>query len=137
MTTRTLPSTGPASDPVTTTALLWDMEQRFWTEGADSARRMSSKDAICVFPEPSGILHGSDLWRDRAVAQRWRSIEMTDRITILSGPAATLAYRARADRSDVVGHVALCISTYALSGATWLRVTHQETPVPEGAASPG
>jgi len=31
---------------------LWDMEERFWTEGADSARTVTAKGAVFVFPYP-------------------------------------------------------------------------------------
>lgn len=118
----------PADDPAVTAALLWDMEQRFWTEGADGARHMSAKDAVCIFPEPSGILQGSDLWRDHAVAQRWRSVDMTDQFLTIRGTVAVLAYRAAAERGSDPVHVALCSSTYLRTGAIWQRLVHQETP---------
>ncbi|MGA9252421.1 MAG: hypothetical protein WBV71_08240, partial [Roseobacter sp.] len=58
---------------------LWALEERFWTEGADSARHMTAKDAVFVFPYPAGILSGNALWRENSVAQRWRSAVMTER----------------------------------------------------------
>ena len=35
---------------------LWALEERFWTGGAHSARRMTSRGAVFVFPYPAGIL---------------------------------------------------------------------------------
>ncbi len=109
-------------------AILWDLEERFWTEGADSARKMTAKDAVFIFPYPAGILQGGDLWRDKNVAQRWRAIEMTDRYLAIRGVIAVLAYRVAAERGSDPVHVALCSSTYLKDGAAWLRMAHQETP---------
>lgn len=39
---------------------LWSLEERFWTEGAESARSMTAKDAVFVFPYPPGILQGDE-----------------------------------------------------------------------------
>ena len=58
---------------------LWALEERFWTEGADSARHMTAKDAVFVFPYPAGILQGGSLWRESRVAQPWRSVVLTER----------------------------------------------------------
>ena len=40
---------------------LWNLEERFWTGGADSARQLTAKGAIIVVPYPSGILQGDAL----------------------------------------------------------------------------
>lgn len=37
---------------------LWTLEELFWTEGADSARHMTAKGAVFIFPYPVGILRG-------------------------------------------------------------------------------
>jgi hypothetical protein len=58
---------------------LWDLEERFWTQGADSARHATAKGAVFVLPYPAGILQGDALWREKDVAQRWRSVEMSER----------------------------------------------------------
>ena len=49
---------------------LWALEERFWTQGADSARKMTAKGTVFVFPYPVGILQGDALWREADVAQR-------------------------------------------------------------------
>ena len=50
---------------------LWSLEERFWLEGLDSARHMTAKGAVFVFPYPIGILQGDALWQEQSVAQRW------------------------------------------------------------------
>ena len=107
---------------------LWDLEERFWTQGADAARHMSSKDAVFVFPYPAGILRGTDLWREADVAQRWRSVVMTERYASLQDTIAVLAYRVSAERGDDPIYDALCTSTYLKDEGGWLRLTHQQTP---------
>jgi hypothetical protein len=107
---------------------LWDIEERFWTEGADSARRMTARGAVFVFPYPAGILQGDALWREAGVAQRWRSVVMSDRYLSRQGDIAVLAYHVSAERSDDPIYEALCTSTYLKDDDTWLRLTHQQTP---------
>lgn len=72
-------------------AKLWEREEMFWTKGASSARQMTSKDAVFVFPYPAGILQGDALWREKEVAQRWRSIVMSERHVCIRGDIAVLA----------------------------------------------
>ena len=112
-----------------TEAKLWDMEERFWTEGADSARHMTAKDAVFVFPYPVGVLRGDTLWREADVAQRWRSVVMTERNFSQQENIAVLAYCVSAERGDAPIYLALCTSTYVNDDGTWLRLTHQQTPV--------
>ncbi|MFT7135501.1 MAG: hypothetical protein ACI80I_001498 [Akkermansiaceae bacterium] len=112
-----------------TDATLWDMEERFWTEGADSARHMTAKDAVFVFPYPTGILRGDALWREADVAQRWRSVVMSERHVSVQGNIAVVAYRVSAERGDTPIYEALCTSTYVRDDDKWVRLTHQQTPV--------
>lgn len=112
-----------------TDATLWDMEERFWTEGAESARLMTAKNAVFVYPYPAGILRGDTLWREADVAQRWRSVVMTERNFSQQENIAILVYRVSAERGDAPIYLALCTSTYLNDDGTWLRLTHQQTPV--------
>jgi hypothetical protein len=109
-------------------AILWDLEERFWTGGADSARRMTSPHAVFVFPYPAGILQGNALWRESDVAQRWRSVEMSERYLSFQRDIAIMAYRVSAERSDDPIYEALCTSTYLKDDDRWMRLAHQETP---------
>ncbi|MFY9205017.1 MAG: hypothetical protein WAO67_04680 [Yoonia sp.] len=114
---------------MTTDENLWDMEERFWTQGVDSARLMTAKDAVFVFPFPVGILRGDTMWRQAEVAQRWRSVVMADRNFSQEDNIAVLAYRGSAERGDAPIYHALCTSTYLNDDRTWLRLAHQQTPV--------
>jgi len=108
---------------------LWDLEERFWTGGADSARHMTAKDAVFVFPYPVGILSGDALWREADVAQRWRSVVMSERQISRQDKIAVLAYRVSAERNDVPIYEALCTSTYLNDEADWLRLAHQQSTI--------
>ena len=108
---------------------LWALEERFWMEGADSARHMSAKGAVIVFPYPAEILQGDSLWRESGVAQRWRSVVMTERYFTQKNDIAVLAYRVSAERKDIPIYEALCTSSYLQDDGKWLRLSHQQTPV--------
>lgn len=108
---------------------LWRAEERFWTEGAESARAMTAKGAVFVLPYPQGILHGDSAWQEGRAAQRWRSVVFSERHFRQDGDVAVLAYRASAERGDAPIYEALCTSTYLQDDGTWLRIAHQETPV--------
>lgn len=114
---------------MTTDDTLWEMEERFWTQGADAARHMATKDAVFVYPYPAGILRGDMLWREADVAQRWRSVVMSDRHLSRMGAIAVLTYGVSAERGDAPIYTALCTSTYVKDDNKWLRLTHQQTPV--------
>ena len=109
---------------------LWALEERFWTEGAESARHMTAKGAVFIFPYPVGILRGNDLSRESSVAQRWRSVVMTERHCKIEKNIAVLAYHASAERGDLPIYQALCASSYLLDEDKWLRLSHQQTPLP-------
>jgi len=111
---------------------LWDLEERFWTEGADSARSMTAKGAVFIFPYPAGILQGDNMLREKDVAQRWRSVEISERVLSRHSDIAVLAYRVSAERSGEPIYEALCSSSYVLDNGTWLRLSHQQTVVAQG-----
>jgi hypothetical protein len=108
---------------------LWDLEERFWTQGADSARHATANGAVYVLPFPAGILQGDALWRERDIAQRWRSVVLSERALSRQKDVAVLAYRVSAERSGEPFYEALCTSTYLNDDGKWLRLTHQRTPI--------
>ena len=108
---------------------LWRNEERFWAEGAESARAMTAKGAVFVFPFPPGILKGDAVWRESVVAQRWRSVVFSKRYFKQENGVAILAYRVSAERNDIPIYQALCTSTYLKDDGKWLRMAHQQTPV--------
>jgi hypothetical protein len=113
---------------MSTDATLWEMEERFWTDGAESARNMTAKNAVFVFPYPAGILQGDALFREKDVAQRWRSVEMSERYISCQDDVAVLAYRVSAERGGEPIYEALCTSTYLKDDGKWLRFLHQQSP---------
>ncbi|MFO7769881.1 MAG: hypothetical protein R6V38_00770 [Roseovarius gahaiensis] len=108
---------------------LWEMEKRFWTEGADSARSMTAKGAVFVFPYPVGILQGNQLWREGLVAQRWRSVVFSEHCFSREKDVAILAYHVSAERDGTPLYEAYCTSSYLNDTGTWLRIVHQQTPL--------
>lgn len=108
---------------------LWDLEERFWTQGGDSARHMTAKDAVFVYPYPAGILQGDALWSKVANVQPWRSVVMTERHLSRQGKIALLVYHVSAERGDSQIYSALCSSAYLKDDDKWLRLTHQQTPI--------
>lgn len=111
---------------------LWKTEERFWIEGAESARAMTGKGAVFVLPFPQGILQGDSIWREGLIAQRWRSVVFSERYFKQESDVAVLAYRVSAERSDTPIYEAFCTSTYLQDDGQWLRIVHQQTPVLNG-----
>lgn len=113
-----------------TAKTLWHLEETHWTSGRDAARATTAPDAITIFPYPAGILQGDAAWAHPQADTGWRSIEMLERSATLRGDVAVLAYRVAAEKPGVAIYRALCASTWVRDGASWLRVSHQQTPVP-------
>lgn len=120
---------------MTTEDTLWATEELFWTQGADSARTMTAKGAVFVFPYPVGILQGDRIWREKLVAQRWRSVEFSERCFSREKDIAVLAYRASAEREGEPRYEAYCTSSYLNDDGAWLRIVHQQAPMPASNAS--
>ncbi len=108
---------------------LWVLEECFWTDGAESVRSMTAKNAVFVFPYPVGILQGADLWRDGIIAQRWRSVILSERYCKQQKDLVVLVYHVSAERADEPIYKALCTSTFINDDGKWQRITHQQTPV--------
>jgi hypothetical protein len=109
--------------------LLWDMEEHFWTSGADSARSTTAANAVMIFPYPPGILQGDHIWAHLRRRTGWRSVIMAERRTTRCGDIAILSYRASAEKPNVPVFKALCASTYLYDEDRWLRLSHQQTIV--------
>ncbi len=108
---------------------LWELEKRFWTEGADFYEGRLAADAVMVFPFPAGILRGDAIIDGLAGEPRWQTVEMSDQHIRREGVTASLAYLAKAWRdNDDPPYEALCASTYLLDGDDWRLMVHQQTP---------
>ena len=109
--------------------VLWDMEEHFWTSGADSARATTAGNAVMVVPFPPGILQGDQIWAHLRHRSGWRSVVMAERRVMRCRDIAILTYRVSAEKSEVPIYKALCASTYLNDEDTWLRISHQQTAV--------
>lgn len=107
--------------------VLWDMEERFWTSGAENARATTATNAVMIFPYPPGILQGDQIWSNLRERTGWRSVVMAERRVMRSGDIAILTYRVSAEKPDVAISKALCASTYLRDDDRWLRISHQQT----------
>lgn len=110
-------------------AVLWDMEEHFWTSGADNARATTATNAVMIFPYPPGILQGDQIWIHLRQRTGWRSVVMAERRVTRCGDIAILTYRVSAEKADVPIFKALCASTYVDDEDKWLRISHQQTAV--------
>jgi len=108
---------------------LWRLEEALWTSGRDSARSVTAAGAILILPYPGGILQGDDVIAHLPGDTGWRLVELDRRTVTRRGGVAVLAYRVRAEKAGVPIHQALCASTWVRDGATWLRISHQQTPI--------
>ncbi len=108
-------------------AILWDLEERCWTSGADSARAITAKDAVMILPYPPGILQGGQILKHVMQNTGWRTVEMKDRSQVRQGDVAVLAYHVFAEKPGSPIYEALCASTYLRDNDRWLRLSHQQT----------
>ena len=108
---------------------LWDMEEQFWTSGADNARATTATNAVMIFPYPPGILQGDQIWTHLRERTGWRSVGVAERRVMRCGEIAVLTYRVSAEKPDVPIFKALCVSTYLHDEGRWLRLSHQQTAV--------
>ena len=106
---------------------IWEIEEDFWTSGADAARTTTAANAVMIFPYPPGILQGDQIWSYLRERTGWRSVAMAERRVTRCGDIAILTYRVSAEKPDVPIYKALCASTYLHDDDSWLRLSHQQT----------
>lgn len=107
---------------------LWEIEESFWTQGADFASGRMADGAVMIFPYPAGILQGQEIAQGLKSAPRWRSVTLSDRRCRRRGNVAVLAYEAAAERAGEDIYKALCASTYIEDDDGWRLLSHQQTP---------
>ncbi|WP_255564602.1 hypothetical protein [Mameliella sp. CS4] len=110
-------------------SVLWDMEEHFWTSGADNAQATTASNAVMIFPYPPCILQGDHIWNHMKKRTGWRTAIMAERRVTSCRDIAILTYRISAEKPDVPIYKALCASTYLLDEDKWLRLAHQQTTV--------
>ncbi|WP_236737953.1 hypothetical protein [Palleronia salina] len=109
--------------------LLWDLEERFWSSGAKSAKSTTAKDAVMILPYPPGIFQGDKVWNFTRENTGWRTVAMTERRVTWRDSIAILTYRVSAEKPNLAIYVALCASTYLHDEDRWFRLSHQQTVV--------
>ena len=107
--------------------VLWEMEEHFWTSGADNARTTTASNAVMIFPYPAGIFQGDQIWTQLQHRTGWRSVVMAERRAMRCHDIAILTYRVSAEKPDVPIFKAFCASTYLKDEDSWLRISHQQT----------
>lgn len=107
--------------------VLWDMEEHFWTSGADYARATTAANAVMIFPYPRGILQGDQIWNHLPERTGWRSVALAERRVTRWRDIALLSYRVSAEKADMPIFKAVCASTYLHDEDRWLRISHEQT----------
>ena len=114
---------------------LWELEKRFWLDGADFYEARLADGAVMVLPYPALLME-----RDRAIeaisqGPRWTQVEFSQTGLQQRGRAAVLSYRATAWREgDEAPYHAICASTYVDDpGDGWLMMSHSQQPDGPGA----
>ena len=120
---------------MTTTEELIRLEHDAWTALSTSGEAAADFYGEVLADEVLMLLPGPMVIDDRAevVASMngpsWKSFALSDERVVPLGPdAAIVAYRAHAERGDMV-YDALLNSTYVRQDGAWRLVLHQQTPV--------
>ena len=110
---------------------LFDLEEKFWTEGARYYERNLAAAAIMVFPEPAGVLVKDEIASSLKQEARWSQVALEEhRLLELRDGAAVVTYKATARRADgTQPYIARASSAYVHDGAAWKLAFHQQTPV--------
>lgn len=110
---------------------LWQLEERFWLDGADFHARTLAPDALMVLPPPAGVLDRAASVESIRSAPRWRRIDLAERRHAqVSADTVILSYMASADRDGTdATYRAQCSSTYVREQGRWLLALHHQTPV--------
>ena len=106
---------------------LWQLEKRFWLDGAEFYEARLADGAVLVLPFPAGLMG-----RDSAIdairqAPRWQEVVFHGTGETRRGGTAVLSYRAEAWRAgDETPYRAVCASTYVEDKGTWLMMSHSQ-----------
>jgi hypothetical protein len=108
---------------------LWDMEQKFWLDGADFHARHLTEDCVLLLPRPTGVLSKDSAIEWIRDTPRWtgvrfggrRPLRLNDRIILLTYSAS--AHR----RKELTTYRVLASSLYVNRDGEWRVAFHQET----------
>ncbi|MFZ5675606.1 MAG: DUF4440 domain-containing protein [Pseudomonadota bacterium] len=114
---------------------LWQVERRFWLEGASVYEARLHGDALMIFPGV-GILDRAQIIASLRDAPRWTALDMRERRMLQAGDILVLAYRAEARRGEDDPYRAFCSSSYISADSGWKMLFHQQTPAPKACDAP-
>ena len=107
---------------------VWKLERALWLGEGDARDRNVRADAVCVMPEPFGILRGSEELHRLHRMSPYSDVEFTERAFSRARSTVVVAYRADAiHRTTYEPYSALCSSTYAWEGGRLQLLLHQHT----------
>lgn len=108
---------------------LWDMEQKFWLEGAGFLARHLTDDCLLLLPPPAGVLS-----REAAIAlwtetPPWAGVRFGGRRVMRPNDRVVLlAYNASAHRrKELATHRVLASTLYVNRDGDWRIAFHQQT----------
>lgn len=110
---------------------LLELERGFWASADSTAYYDThmSDNGLCVFS--FGHLDKEATKAGIASAGPWTSFDFNDiQVHVLDGNAATITYRADADR-DGQPYRAMVTSVYSRTTGTWQLMVHQQTELAE------
>ncbi|MGE0422381.1 MAG: hypothetical protein AB7O88_08960 [Reyranellaceae bacterium] len=115
---------------------LFRIERMFWYGGQDAFLQNLDARCLLAFPQ-AGQMHGvysrDEVARTATSANRWRDLEMSDRVFLqLDDHAAMISYRADVVRADGQAYAALVSSAYVDRGEGWKLAAHQHSPIQPG-----
>lgn len=108
--------------------MLWQLERRLWSGGADVYRQNLHRQCLMAFPAPTGVMGRDDVIKAIAAAPRWRDVAITaGQVVMPRDDVAVLAYQAWAKREDRTSYAATCSSTWIEEGGLWRLIQHHQT----------
>jgi hypothetical protein len=111
---------------------LFNLEEKFWTQGAEYYQRNLAPAALMVFPDPPGVLVKDEVAPAIGRNARWSRVTLEEhRLLELSDGAAVVTYKATARRANGgKPYAARASSAYVRDGGgAWKLAFHQQTPV--------
>lgn len=115
-------------DDINTTQSLWAEEENFWLEGPDYFRAHMDRDAVMYFPEPTGMLRGTQILDALENAPRWDNVIFFNRSVETAADKVRLVYRAEASQIGGRSYVAQCESIYEKDAGDWKLTCHRQEP---------
>ena len=108
---------------------LWEIERRFWLDGADVCRRSMTGDAAMVLSPPAGVVKADSVLETIEAGPRWDDVDIEALHEAERAGTAVLVYKATGRRSASPTYVAYCSSVYVRDEGEWKMLSHQQTPI--------